>query len=444
MAEHPTRRLSSWKEIAGYVGRDARTVARWEKERGFPVRRLPGGPRSSVFAYTDEIDVWMRGAADMQPAAAPPPAPSPALVPAPVPTLVPAAGPPPAPPRSPIKYWITAAAAVAIAAVLLIPYLRGTRRLITEIQVQGTEVAAYSGRARVWAHDFNVHVRLAPVPHQYAIADLDDDGAADAVVAIHMYGGPRDVARLVRFGADGSLHWQQSVEQSVVYGGETYGGPWGSGPVVVQQSSRGPRIVWATHHYTWWPAVVAMLDPGGQVRARFLHPGWITAMHPLPADRIVIAGLSNELDSDIVAVLDERSWPGAAPPGENPAFACRDCPEGRPLRYFVVPRTELNALAGTPRLQAHIAEVEQGISVRTYQNGSDPGGGELILEFAPDMTPMRARMSDAYWTWHRRMETEKRVGHPADACPERRGVELREWQRDSGWSRIFVPASAVN
>lgn len=54
-----TRRLDSWKEIAEYLGRDLRTVMRWEQERGLPVRRVPGGKRSAVFAYAHEVDDWM-------------------------------------------------------------------------------------------------------------------------------------------------------------------------------------------------------------------------------------------------------------------------------------------------------------------------------------------------------------------------------------------------
>ncbi|HEX4811686.1 MAG TPA: hypothetical protein VFV66_02895 [Nonomuraea sp.] len=430
MVEHSSRRLGSWKEIASYVGRDARTVARWEKERGFPVRRLPGGPRSSVFAYTDEIDVWMRGAsAAAEPTANPP-------------TVVPAIDPPILPPPRNAKYWLLAAAIVLLAGLVLMSYPWGRRLVITDIQAEGTEVSALSGGTRLWSHHLDLPVRFAPVPQQYQIADVDDDGAADAVAAVHVRSAERDAARLLYFTSEGALRWQQTLEQSVVYGSETYAGPWGSGPVIVQKGSTGTRVVWATHHYTWWPAVVAMIDRDGYVRGRFMHPGWITAMHALPADRIVLAGISNEHDSDVVAVLDDESWPGAAPPGGDAAFACRGCPEGRPLRYFIVPRTELNALAGTPRLQAHIHSLAGGITVRTYQNGNDAGGGELILEFAPDMTPIRARMSDAYWTWHHRMETEGRVRHSADACPDRRGVELREWRRGAGWSRLLVPSSA--
>jgi tetratricopeptide (TPR) repeat protein len=57
----PGGRLNSWKEIAAYFGKDERTVKRWEATRGMPVRRLPRGTRSSVFAYPHELEAWLRG-----------------------------------------------------------------------------------------------------------------------------------------------------------------------------------------------------------------------------------------------------------------------------------------------------------------------------------------------------------------------------------------------
>ncbi len=50
--------LQSWKEIAAYLKRDIRTVIRWEKSEGLPVRRLRHRLRSSVFAYPAEIEAW--------------------------------------------------------------------------------------------------------------------------------------------------------------------------------------------------------------------------------------------------------------------------------------------------------------------------------------------------------------------------------------------------
>ena len=56
------QRLDSWKAIATYLNRDLATARRWEKGLGLPVHRV-GGVGRSVFAYTGEIDAWLRSAA---------------------------------------------------------------------------------------------------------------------------------------------------------------------------------------------------------------------------------------------------------------------------------------------------------------------------------------------------------------------------------------------
>lgn len=55
-----TDRLDSWKEIAGWLGRTVRTAIRWEKERGLPIHRVPGGERNAVFAYRHELEAWLQ------------------------------------------------------------------------------------------------------------------------------------------------------------------------------------------------------------------------------------------------------------------------------------------------------------------------------------------------------------------------------------------------
>ena len=68
MGDTPVRpiakhRLDSWKEIAAFFSRDERTVRRWEKDRGLPVLRVPGGERGGVFAYSEELREWVKGRA---------------------------------------------------------------------------------------------------------------------------------------------------------------------------------------------------------------------------------------------------------------------------------------------------------------------------------------------------------------------------------------------
>jgi tetratricopeptide (TPR) repeat protein len=57
-ASEPCIKLDSWKEIAGYLQREVRTVQRWEKEAGLPVRRLLHEKRGTVYAFTVELDAW--------------------------------------------------------------------------------------------------------------------------------------------------------------------------------------------------------------------------------------------------------------------------------------------------------------------------------------------------------------------------------------------------
>jgi hypothetical protein len=52
--------LTSWKDIAQYMGKGVRTVQRWEQEFGLPVRRPAGiTHKSAVLAYRHDIDAWL-------------------------------------------------------------------------------------------------------------------------------------------------------------------------------------------------------------------------------------------------------------------------------------------------------------------------------------------------------------------------------------------------
>jgi TolB-like protein/Flp pilus assembly protein TadD len=53
-------RLESWGEIAAYLRREIRTVQRWERYQGLPIRRLQIGKLSSVYAFRSELDKWYR------------------------------------------------------------------------------------------------------------------------------------------------------------------------------------------------------------------------------------------------------------------------------------------------------------------------------------------------------------------------------------------------
>jgi hypothetical protein len=51
--------LSSWKEIAQYMGKSVRTVQRWEQDFGLPIRRPNANRHHVVLAIAEEIDAWV-------------------------------------------------------------------------------------------------------------------------------------------------------------------------------------------------------------------------------------------------------------------------------------------------------------------------------------------------------------------------------------------------
>src|ERR1700747_69970 len=54
------RKLDSWNEIADYLDREVRTVQRWEKTEGLPVHRHEHQKKSTVYAFTSELDDWRK------------------------------------------------------------------------------------------------------------------------------------------------------------------------------------------------------------------------------------------------------------------------------------------------------------------------------------------------------------------------------------------------
>jgi hypothetical protein len=51
--------LTSWKEIAAYLGKGVRTVQRWEQQFGLPVRRPNEKAKGIVHATRHELDKWL-------------------------------------------------------------------------------------------------------------------------------------------------------------------------------------------------------------------------------------------------------------------------------------------------------------------------------------------------------------------------------------------------
>ena len=60
-SDKQVKTLDSWKEIATFLRRGVRTVQRWERTEGLPVRRHQHMKRGSVYALASELITWQEG-----------------------------------------------------------------------------------------------------------------------------------------------------------------------------------------------------------------------------------------------------------------------------------------------------------------------------------------------------------------------------------------------
>ena len=446
MASQGRRRLNSWKDISAYLQRDVRTVARWEKERGLPVHRVPG-TRGSVFAFGDEIDAWLAAPGhESYGLAEPQVSPASRLPTAPV-----ESSPATAPEPSGYSKWLTGRrAAVAIVALVVLGVVlsTATRTLsspepITAVDIKGNEVIALTASSETaWRYRFDTPVVASASVPRIEIGDIDGRDGKEVVAALGAQRpGLPDDERLYAFSPDGELLWSRAPSTVLRFRDGEFGPPWQTGPVKVQRRNGEARILWAVHHHTWWPSMVLMMNAAGQEISRFVNSGWITSLAVAADGAAIATGFNNAEKSEMAAILDDRSWPGSNPPAEETPFECLGCPAGRPLRYFLIPRSELSVAADTQRELARIHAFADSTEIRIVQNEKEPKPVELIFRLSTDHQVRSVRLSDEYWNWHVRLEQAGVVKHRADACAERAGFIVRQWDRTGGWSQRRVGTS---
>ena len=419
----PTGRLDSWKAIAAYLKRDVRTVRRWERQLGLPVRRVPGGRGASVFAYGAEIDAWLK---ETRPARRPDPVGETSL--------------------RPSRRVMTGAAMVLIAAAALFGWrladVGGSAPAIRVRIEQSGIVAVDSAGAVQWRYEFpgeRVEVPAArdrpadiltgPEPAVVAATSLQVSWATEAV-----QGG-----QLLSFTPRGVLGRTFRFDDRVVFGAETYAGPWGITDFRVDDRPGARRIAAAAHHFQWWPSIVVVLDQEFRRRGQFVNAGWVERVHWMSPDRLLVAGFSEALDGGMVALLDANALDAQSPPAGD-RFSCSTCGGGRPLRYIVMPRSEVNRVTASRFNRARLQLDAERVVIRTVEaSPTEQDVIDALYEFTPGLELVRASFSERYWEFHRRLEADGTLNHTREQCPDRAGPrEIHVWEPARGWTTARI------
>lgn len=451
-------RLDSWKEIAQYLGRDVRTVIRWE-ERGLPVHRIPGGKLSRVFAFSSELDEWLaKGPATRRTAsqsgATPPPATSPPDPPATAEALpnqaTPAVGSVAAAPsaRPPVRHsrlplTRTVAALVAVAALTSAWVLTRPDPIPRRLEISGGELLAYDGGSSrpLWSRRLDEGDMSTSWGRWHAVRDLDGDGREEIVTAVevHQRHSNEHTGMLSRLSPGGRPEWSLVVNDRVQFREREFGPPWPTDDFAVYRAGGETRIAWAVHQFTWWPGLLVSVNAKGERRGLFVNSGWLRNVQPSVDGRVLfVSGITNSRRAYFMAVLDADHPTGRSPEPPGSETECVSCPPGGPLHYFVFPRTDVGRAGPFPAAGPSIQTFEdRSTQVETHE--SDAGMvGTVIFTFSPDAELRSARFNDAFWDRHRQLETAGTLTHAAADCPDRLGLDVQHWTPSSGWLQVRV------
>lgn len=438
----PNRRLDSWKEIAAYLKRDERTVQRWEREHGLPVHHVAGRGRGSVFAYAEEIDAWL-SRQPSESSATYQDGPNKAAA-RPLRRRLPRA-----------SVWVVAALALALVAVAVVALLSRAAAEVDHLTFAGRVVEARDARGRVlWEYEWPApHSLLVPgqnatIKRPYWVADLDGDARADVLALAARADSENNGAALYCWSADGRLLWRYEPQETLRFAGRQFEAPWVIHDVHVQGEGKARSVWLALVNPPWWPSYVVRLDAQGRAETHFVNSGAIWVLNSISspgATYLLAGGFNNEYDGGFLAVLNVEEPAGASPQGAESPFRCLTCPPGKPLRYYVFPRTEVNQLQEEYLTNQvfEIRKTELRVAVSTSELHS---GARAIYEFSadPGMEPLVASLSDDFRERHNRLENAGRVHHPFEKCPDAtRSLKARMWTPEAGWAEIVFPANAT-
>jgi hypothetical protein len=441
MSENGRHRLTSWKEIANHLGRGVRTVLRWEKERGLPVHRVPGANGRVVFAFADELDAWAEGEARAANDSLPPDS-----VPDRRALLI----------EKVRARWRLAAALVVVgmAGLALTAVAKKDARPLTIVVSPDGIAALDADRKTRWRYAFPAGERGVALDNAYTDAVDVVDGPESGVLAgtALQFRDFRDPitespgGQLFWFSRAGELRRTFAFDDRLTFESSAYERPWGMTDFHLDASTGRRRVAVAAHHYEWWPSMVTVLDERWNRHGTFVNAGWIERVWWLDSRRLVIAGFSNPADGGMIALLDTAALDGQSPPvpGRD-AFRCTACGPGAPLRYVVMPRSEVNRASASPFNRVVLEPKADGFVARTIEIPSgEPGRvADIIYGFSRSLHLVRAAYSDRYWEEHRALEAQGKIGHSREQCPDRNGPrEVRVWEPSAGWTTAGPPRPA--
>lgn len=399
-------RLSSWKEIAGYLGVTVRTAQLWERDRNLPVQRLPG-PRSQVTALKADLDRWRESANALDATETHPEVtPSPALAKAQRPMWA----------RPFVSAVVVVVIVLSVVLVGLVLRPRPGPPALFHNERQVLIVTDEHGR-ELWRHRFPF--LLDPNAEKVAEAmfwsgDFDNDGDSEVVYVAHPIDYRAETATLNFFSVDGKLKWTYTPGRTVRSSSEVFEGAFYFDWIKPVTIAGRKYIAAGASHNLWYPNQIVVLTGSGEVRGEYWHSGRLTrvAVADLDnngTDELYLGGVNNGTKSAELVVLDADRLSGASRE-PNSDYQLLGFAPGHERARILFPRSCVNHLT-----EPYNAVMELSVNPRTITLGLwerfQPEAAGNFYELKHDLSLKTMTPGSGFLGLHRRMETEGQLSH---------------------------------
>jgi len=298
------QRIVGIKAIADYLNTSERSVYRWGKELGLPLRRVSGAKGSSVFVYVSELEVWLK-TKDAS-------------------TIG----------REALKKkaWVVTAVLVLLiasftAVFFITKNLYNRQNKISPYpitsSISGSLVSIKNDRGDdIWSYiasDLPYDAESWQTRKLVDFFDIDKDGANEVVTPV--YDPVNDKFCLTLFDNEGSLLWQRSITNQQTFAGLHLKTHFVTCRCLFAKNSAGEiSIVSYWRHKARFLAFITRHDCEGNLLNKYIHCGHIGGLKVYDldsdgTDEILLGGTNNLLNEEaVLCVLNLEDFGGVCPP----------------------------------------------------------------------------------------------------------------------------------
>ena len=389
---NPKPELTSWQEIADYIGVNVRTAQKWEKTRGLRVRRLPG-QRGRVFASPEELDRWKASIGETP------------------------------------RWWNDAAILRWYAAVVTVVALALAAWMIAKGPITArpgppavfrteyrTLVVADAANRELWRHTFDAPFE----PHGYeggvgslrtALADVDGDSHVEMLFAYYSNRYQTEGVPLYCFSDTGTVKWKYTPGRAVSDPQRKYAGPFIVTALAVADLGGpvGKVIALANRDAVYYPSQFVILNGKGKPVGEYWHSGHLDNMAFVDLDgdgikEILLSGVNNGYAAAALVALDARDFTGASYQGTNDPHQILGLPLHKERALVLFPRSCMNRRLAPYNMAHEIFIADGQIRVHVQETGETGGPGEFaIYTLGRNLNCLHAEVSDSFAITHRRL-----------------------------------------